>query len=61
MFDNTLFKYSIHIYIFETEDFEVYLYSDHRGLRFNVVIREDAKVSPFTDIVVKAALSTNLF
>ena len=31
------------------------------GLRFNVVIQEDAKVSPFTDVIVKAALSTHLF
>ena len=34
---------------------------ESEGLRFNVVIREDAKVSPFTDVIVKAALSTNLF
>ena len=31
------------------------------GLRFNVVIREDAKVLPFTNVIVKAALSTHLF
>ena len=31
------------------------------GLRFNVVIREDAKVSLFTVAIVKAALSTHLF
>ena len=35
-------------------------YRESEGLRFNVVIREDAKVSPFTDIIVKAALSTHL-
>ena len=34
---------------------------ESEGLRFNVVIREDAKVSPFTDVIVKAALSTHLF
>ena len=40
-------------------------YRESEGLRFNVVIREDAKVSPFTDVIVndiiKAALSTHLF
>ena len=34
---------------------------ESEGLRFNVVIREDAKVSPFIDVIVKAALSTHLF
>ena len=34
---------------------------ESEGLRFNVVIREDAKVSPFTVAIVKAALCTHLF
>jgi hypothetical protein len=33
------------------------LIGDPRYLRFNVLIREDAKVEPFTDVNVKVALS----
>ena len=32
-----------------------------RGLRFIVLIRKDLKVSPFADVITKAALSTQLF
>ena len=32
-----------------------------RGLRFIVLIRKDLKVSPFEDVITKAALSTQLF
>ena len=32
-----------------------------RGLRFIVIIREDLKVSPFADVITKAALSTQIF
>ena len=37
------------------------LTGDPRYLRFNVLIREDAKGSPFTDVNAKAALSPQLF
>ena len=37
------------------------LIGDLRYLRFNVLIREDAKGSPFTDVNAKAALSSQLF
>ena len=37
------------------------LIGDPRYLRFNVLIREDAKVEPFTDVNVKVALSPQLF
>ena len=37
------------------------LIEDLRYLRFNVLIREDAKGSPFTDVNAKAALSPQLF
>ena len=32
-----------------------------RGLRFIVLIREQLKVLPFSDVITKAALSTQLF
>ena len=37
------------------------LIGDPRYLRFNVLIREDAKGSPFTDVNAKTALSPQLF
>ena len=37
------------------------LTGDSRYLRFNVLIREDAKGLPFTDVNAKAALSPQLF
>ena len=37
------------------------LIGDPRYLRFNVLIREDAKGSPFTDVDAKAALPPQLF
>ena len=37
------------------------LIGDPRYLRFNVLIREDAKSLPFTDVNVKATLSPQLF
>ena len=37
------------------------LIGDPRYLRFNVLIREDAKGSPFTDVNAKAAFSPQLF
>ena len=37
------------------------LIGDPRYQRFNVLIREDAKGSPFTDVNAKAALSPQLF
>ena len=37
------------------------LIGDPRYLRFKVLIREDAKGSPFTDVNAKAVLSPHLF
>ena len=44
-----------------TQQANAQLIGDPRYLRFNVLIREDAKGSPFTDVNTKAALSPQLF
>ena len=44
-----------------TQQAIVQLIGDMRYLQFNVLIREDAKGLPFTDVDAKAALSPQLF